>query len=41
MSDKLEPIAETSSASVNDGNSQVKEVKKKKLRYFAERHQLA
>jgi predicted HicB family RNase H-like nuclease len=32
MSDKLEPIAETSSASVNDGNSQVKEVKKKKPR---------
>lgn len=32
MSDKLEPIAETSSTSINDGNSQVKEVKKKKPR---------
>ena len=32
MSDKLEPIVETSSASLKDGNSQVKEVKKKKTR---------
>ena len=32
MSDKLEPMVETSSASLKDGNSQVKEVKKKKTR---------
>ena len=32
MSDKLDSIAEASSAALSDGNSKVKEVKKKKPR---------